>query len=90
MKTRVNEYEYTIFLHAAEEGGFIAEVPALPGCVTQGETLDETIEHAKDAINLYIQTLVERKRPVPKEKNNVIVRVKGTIPRVRKTSLAHA
>lgn len=89
MKTQTTEYEYTVSLRVAEEGGFIAEVPVLPGCVTQGETLDETIEYAKNAIDLCVQTLVERKRPVPKEKNNIIVRVKGTMPRVRKTSLAH-
>jgi len=90
MKMKSDEYEYTIFLREAEEGGFIAEVPALPGCITQGETLEETIAHVKDAIDLYIQTLIDRKRPVPKEKSNVIVRIKGTIPRVRKASVVHA
>jgi len=37
-------------IHAAEEGGFGAEVPALPGCVTQGETLDEIQSNLKEAI----------------------------------------
>ena len=38
-------------IHDAEEGGFWAEVPALPGCVSQGETLDETIANIREAIN---------------------------------------
>jgi len=37
-------------IHEAEEGGFWAEVPALPGCMSQGETLDETIANVREAI----------------------------------------
>lgn len=45
-------------VHAAEEGGYWAEVPALPGCLTQGETLDEIVENLNDAIEgwLSVQT----------------------------------
>jgi predicted RNase H-like HicB family nuclease len=38
-------------VHVAEEGGFWAEVPALPGCVTQGETLDELVSNLHEAID---------------------------------------
>lgn len=46
-------------VHSAEEGGYWAEVPALPGCLTQGETLDEIVENLDDAIQgwLSVQTL---------------------------------
>jgi len=37
-------------VHEAEEGGFWAEVPALPGCATQGETLEELIENLHEAV----------------------------------------
>jgi len=37
-------------VHVAEEGGFWAEVPALPGCVTQGETMDEIIANLREAV----------------------------------------
>lgn len=37
-------------VHRAEEGGYWAEVPALPGCVTEGETMDEVMANLKDAI----------------------------------------
>lgn len=39
-----------IIVHEAEEGGFWAEVPAIPGCVSQGETLDELDENIREAI----------------------------------------
>jgi predicted RNase H-like HicB family nuclease len=41
-------------VHQAEEGGFWAEVPALPGCVTQGETMDELRGNLKEAIELWL------------------------------------
>jgi predicted RNase H-like HicB family nuclease len=41
-------------IHEAEEGGFWAEVPALPGCSTQGETMKELKENLKDAIALWL------------------------------------
>jgi predicted RNase H-like HicB family nuclease len=41
-------------IHEAEEGGFWAEVPALPGCSTQGETMEELTENLKDAIALWL------------------------------------
>ncbi|HEX5505460.1 MAG TPA: type II toxin-antitoxin system HicB family antitoxin [Thermomicrobiales bacterium] len=41
-------------IHKAEEGGYWAEVPALPGCYTQGETLDEVKGNLKEAIELYL------------------------------------
>src|SRR5260221_13918962 len=42
--------EYTVILHNAEEGGYWVEVPALPGCFSQGETVDEALESVQDAI----------------------------------------
>ena len=42
-------------------------VPALPGCITQGETIDEAIEMAKDAIRLHIEALVADGQPIPRE-----------------------
>jgi predicted RNase H-like HicB family nuclease len=39
-----------VIVHEAEEGGFWAEVPAIPGCATQGETLDELMKNLHEAI----------------------------------------
>ena len=64
----MNEYRYTILLHPdTEEGGYTVTVPSLPGCVTQGETIEEAITMAKDAIRLHIEALIENGEPVPEE-----------------------
>jgi predicted RNase H-like HicB family nuclease len=64
---------YTVKVHAAEEGGFWAEVPALPGCLTQGETLDEVTAMAKDAIEGYLASLVKHGEQIPvEEKENLV------------------
>lgn len=42
-------------VHPAEEGGFWAEVPAMPGCVTQGETLDEVRKNLREAIEGWLE-----------------------------------
>lgn len=61
-------YTYTILLHPdPEEGGYTVTVPALPGCVTQGEALEEAITMAKDAIRLHIDSLLAEGELVPEE-----------------------
>lgn len=42
-------------IHKAEEGGFWAEVPALPGCMTQGETMDELRANLHEAVELWLE-----------------------------------
>ena len=49
--------EYTVILHPAEEGGYWAEVPALPGCFSQGETVEETLKNIKEAIESHLIAL---------------------------------
>jgi antitoxin HicB len=59
---------YTIVLDPdVEEGGYTVTVPALPGVVTQGETVEECQERAIEAIELYVETLIAAGRPVPEE-----------------------
>ena len=58
---------YRIRLEREEEGGYTVIVPALAGCVTFGETVEEAIEMAKEAIEGYIETLMELGRDVPIE-----------------------
>ncbi|MEO9029783.1 MAG: type II toxin-antitoxin system HicB family antitoxin [Ktedonobacteraceae bacterium] len=64
----MNEHTYTIILEPdPDEGGYTVTVPSLPGCVTQGETIEEAIAMARDAIRLFIETLVESGESVPEE-----------------------
>ncbi|MBI2756079.1 MAG: type II toxin-antitoxin system HicB family antitoxin [Chloroflexi bacterium] len=63
------EYAYAIVLEPdAEEGGYAVKVPAPPGCVTQGDTLDDAIAMAKDAIALYLASLVADGQSTPMER----------------------
>lgn len=61
----MSQYQYTIILHPDTEEGYTVTVPALPGCVTQGETLEGAIAMAKDAIRLYVESLIADGEPVP-------------------------
>jgi len=47
--------EYEVFIEEDEEGGYVIECPSLPGCHTQGETLDEAIENIKELIPLCLE-----------------------------------
>lgn len=42
-------------IHSAEEGGYWAEVPALPGCITEGDTMEEVLANLKDAIEGWLE-----------------------------------
>jgi predicted RNase H-like HicB family nuclease len=61
-------YEYAVILHPDPHGGFAVSVPAFPEIATQGETVEEAIAMAKDAIQLYLDFLKERGEPIPAEK----------------------
>ncbi|MBM3924555.1 MAG: type II toxin-antitoxin system HicB family antitoxin [SAR202 cluster bacterium] len=60
---------YTVLLipGEADEGGYWVKIPALPGCVTQGETVEEALKNAEEAVQGYILSLKERGLPIPGE-----------------------
>ena len=57
--------KFLVYLEAAEEGGYIVSCPQLPGCVTQGETVEEALAMVKDAIQGYIASLQKHGEPIP-------------------------
>jgi len=63
--------EYSVIVHKAEEGGFWVEVAALPGCYSQGQTVEETLQNAREAIALYLEALREEGRDIPKDEDVV-------------------
>jgi antitoxin HicB len=65
------QYTYKIMLHKEPEGGFTVNVPALPGCITYGEDVDEAIAMAKEAITLYIEELQERGEDIPDDSDTL-------------------
>jgi predicted RNase H-like HicB family nuclease len=54
--------EFDVVLLEDETGGYVAIVPALPGCHTQSDTLTEVMENVKEAIDLYVETLTEQEK----------------------------
>ncbi|HEY7063082.1 MAG TPA: type II toxin-antitoxin system HicB family antitoxin [Chloroflexota bacterium] len=59
---------YTVVLIPDREvGGFTVQVPALPGCFTEGDTVEECLENARDVIGLFIEELTARGEPIPEE-----------------------
>ncbi|MEP7198077.1 MAG: type II toxin-antitoxin system HicB family antitoxin [Saprospiraceae bacterium] len=56
---------YKLLLRKEPEGGYTVMVPALPGCITYGDNVDEAISMAKEAIELYIEELKDHGEPVP-------------------------
>ncbi len=62
---------YRILLRKEPEGGYTVIVPSLPGCITYGETIEEAIEMAKEAIELYLESLREHGEEIPTEKETL-------------------
>lgn len=71
--------EYTVIFHRAEEGGYWAEVPALPGCYSQGESIEETVKNIREAIEAHIEALKEEGQEIPEEGEFVIGKIKVAI-----------
>ncbi len=65
---RVGSRTFTVIFNPAEEGGYTVTCPALPGLVTEGDTLREARAMAVDAIKLYIESLLADGLPIPAEK----------------------
>jgi len=66
-------YQYTVVFEPAEEGGFVVHVPVLPGCVTQGENIEEAITMVKDAMKGYIAVLKKHGEEIPIEPEGTLV-----------------
>ncbi|PNS00103.1 antitoxin HicB [Petrotoga mexicana DSM 14811] len=62
---------YRILLKKEAEGGYTVIVPVLPGCVTHGDTIEEAIKMAKEAIQLYIESLQEHGEEIPSEDETI-------------------
>ncbi len=65
--TITNELSYRVLLTKEVEGGYTVTVPTLPGCITYGETVDEAISMAREAIDLYLESLEAHGDAIPDE-----------------------
>ena len=57
--------KYTVVLERESDGGFVASVPVLPGCVSQGDSREEALQNIHEAIDLYIEDCLLSGDPVP-------------------------
>jgi predicted RNase H-like HicB family nuclease len=66
---------YTVILEDGRESGYVAICPALPGCVSQGRTKREALKGIREAVEAYIEALIEDGLPVPTERGRHTVEV---------------
>ncbi|MEK7552860.1 MAG: type II toxin-antitoxin system HicB family antitoxin [Patescibacteria group bacterium] len=82
MKSPKN-YLFAVNIERGEDGHFVVSVPALPGCFSQGDTYEEAVAMAEDAIRGYLQLAIERGETVPTEKKlaeKVMLSVRSPLP----------
>ena len=68
---------YTVILERDPDGGYVASVPALPGCVTQGDNRAETLRNIREAVELYVEDCRAAGDPVPVESGKEFVEVEA-------------
>ena len=57
--------KYRVFIEQDEDGVFVAEVPALPGCISQGNTRKDALRNIQEAITVYLESLKAHNEPIP-------------------------
>lgn len=68
---------YTVVLERELDGGYVVSVPALPGCVSQGDNRDEALANIREAIELYVEDCRAAGDPVPMEDGHEFVEVEA-------------
>ena len=71
-------YKYTVVLERNEDGGYTVTIPALRGCITQGDTIAEALANAKEAIECYLESLALDGEPFPKDVKEATILLEET------------
>jgi len=79
-KIKTQILNYTVHIKPSEDGGFDVSVPALSGCLTQGDTYEEAISMARECIHGFIEALRKQGLPVPKERVSLSRRLRLVLP----------
>lgn len=69
--------KYRVLIEQDEDGVFVAEVPSLPGCISQGDTRAEALENIREAISVYLESLEAHGEPVPPPITEELVEVEA-------------
>lgn len=67
--------KYRVLLQQDEDGVFVAEVPSLPGCISQGQTRSEAVENIREAILAYLESLEVHGEPIPPSIEEEVIEV---------------
>ena len=67
--------KFRVVIEQDEDGIFVAEVPSLPGCISQGKTRSEALNNIQDAIKGYLESLKKHDEPIPPGIDEEIVEV---------------
>jgi predicted RNase H-like HicB family nuclease len=67
--------KYRVLIEQDEDGVYVAEVPALPGCISQGQTREEAVENIREAIAAYLESLEAHGDPIPPPITEEVVEV---------------
>ena len=62
-----------VLVYGGEDSLWVAECPSLPGCISQGETKEGALQNIREAIELYVETLIEDNLPVPDERFDALL-----------------
>lgn len=57
--------KFRVLIERDEDGIFVAQVPSLPGCISQGTSRSEALDNVRQAISAYVESLNERSEPIP-------------------------
>ena len=68
---------FRVILEPDEDGFYVAQVPALPGCISQGKSRVEALKNIQQAIELYLESLREHNEPIPPSIDEEVVEVAG-------------
>lgn len=90
MKKIINEYHFEVIFTPQDEGGFTAEVPDLPGCITEGDSFEEAEENIQEAIELYLEALEERGIPIPVRSSSKVLRMNVVVTKTDSFRALHA
>ncbi len=75
-----HHHRITIVIESAEEGGYYAFCPSLPGCHSQGDTLEDTKHNIQEAVQCHIESLLKDGEPLPREREEFVGAIEVSVP----------
>jgi predicted RNase H-like HicB family nuclease len=80
MNQRANVLSYDVVFEEQPEGGFTVTVPALSGCISEGDSFEEAKKNIKEAMELYLESLIDSKEEIPVESSVFVGKVEVVKP----------